>query len=101
MLVLPGCSALNARTLAERLRDEVFAMHRGGLAARRLRLKACFGVASSGGRSPFVVLREAESALQRAHGQRDRDRFVAWRAEAETDPAAFLIPVLQDEALRW
>jgi diguanylate cyclase (GGDEF)-like protein len=62
---LPGCTAVNAVLLAERIRNEVFALpfSAGGVSVR---LTACFGVASSHGRSPIVVLREAEEALRLA-----------------------------------
>jgi two-component system cell cycle response regulator len=63
LLGLPGCSTVNAMMLAERIRAEVFATaYRVG--ADSIRLSACFGIASSMGRSPVVVLREAEQALQ-------------------------------------
>ena len=62
LVALPCCAAASAMTLAERLRAEVFSMpfHVGGEAVR---LSACFGIATSRGRSPVVVLREAEKAL--------------------------------------
>ena len=52
----------NAMVLTERLRIEVFAspFH---VAGESIRLSACFGIAVSHGRSPVVVLREAEKAL--------------------------------------
>jgi two-component system cell cycle response regulator len=71
LLALPGCSAINASMMAERLRVEVFgepflvpdgAGEESG-AGVPVRLTACFGVTSSRGRSPIVVLREAEQAL--------------------------------------
>jgi GGDEF domain-containing protein len=63
LLVLPGCSAVNAVLLAERMRVDVFCTpFRVG--SDVVRLSACFGIASSQGRSPVVVLREAEQALQ-------------------------------------
>jgi two-component system, cell cycle response regulator len=63
LLGLPGCSTVNAVMLAERIRAEVFAVpYRAG--SDSVRLSACFGIASSMGRSPVVVLREAEQALQ-------------------------------------
>ena len=63
LLVLPGCSAVNTVMLAERIRLEVFCLpFRVG--NHVIRLSACFGIASSQGRSPVVVLREAERALQ-------------------------------------
>jgi diguanylate cyclase (GGDEF)-like protein len=60
---LPGCTPVNAVLLAERIRNEVF----GGpfsVAGTAVRLSACFGIAPSNGRSPIVVLREAEEALR-------------------------------------
>lgn len=92
LLLLPGCTITHARTLAERLRDEVFAVpvEAGG---RELCVKVYFGVASSGGRSPFVVLREAQSALQEARAAGPGSvRCLA--ADVEADPTSFLIPVL-------
>jgi diguanylate cyclase (GGDEF)-like protein len=65
LLGLPGCSTVNAAMLAERIRAEIFAIpYRAG--SDSIRLSACFGIASSMGRSPVVVLREAEQALLRA-----------------------------------
>jgi diguanylate cyclase (GGDEF)-like protein len=63
LVALPACSPANAMTLAERMRTEVFAepFH---VAGEAIRLSACFGIASSHGRSPVVVLREAEKALE-------------------------------------
>lgn len=65
LAMLPGCTTYDATLLAERLRTEVFAetYHVHG---RSVRLSACFGIACSGGRSPVVVLREAELALREA-----------------------------------
>lgn len=65
LIVLPGCSVVNAMMLAERLRAEVFSSpyHVGN---ESIRLSACFGIAHSRGRSPVVVLREAEQALSHA-----------------------------------
>jgi two-component system, cell cycle response regulator len=65
LLSLPGCNAENAVLLAERLRLDVFSVpfH---VADRSIRLSACFGISSSRGRSPLVVLREVEEALEQA-----------------------------------
>ena len=65
MVVLPCCSRANAMALAERLRIEVFSSP-FRVAGEAIRLSACFGIASSRGRSPVVVLREAEKALELA-----------------------------------
>jgi len=64
VLGLPGCTLHNAVSLAERIREvfeEPFKVD--GVSAR---LTAGFGIASSDGRSPVVVLREAEQALEAA-----------------------------------
>jgi diguanylate cyclase (GGDEF)-like protein len=76
LLALPGCSPVNTALMAERLRMEVFGepflVHSGAdsrvreSGELRVRLSACFGLASSLGRSPVVVLRDAEQALARA-----------------------------------
>ena len=65
LIALPGCGVENALMLVERLRAEVFGapFHVEGEAVR---LSACFGLALSHGRSPVVVLREAEESLLRA-----------------------------------
>ncbi len=65
LVILPGCSMVNAAILAERIRMEVFSpLFQSD--DHGFRLSACFGIASSEGRSPVVVLGEAETALQRA-----------------------------------
>jgi two-component system, cell cycle response regulator len=70
LLALPGCDATHATTLAERLRMEVFGeplwVRNGQEEIVKARLSACFGIAVSRGRSPVVVLREAEQALAHA-----------------------------------
>jgi diguanylate cyclase (GGDEF)-like protein len=65
LIALPGCTFSNAVMLAERVRRDVFSspFH---IAGDVIRLSACFGLAESQGRSPMVVLREAEQALQSA-----------------------------------
>jgi diguanylate cyclase (GGDEF)-like protein len=62
LMALPGCSSANAAILAERLRVEVFTTP-FSVGGEAIRLSACFGIVSSLGRSPVVVLREAEQAL--------------------------------------
>jgi two-component system cell cycle response regulator len=65
LLILPGCTAESAVLLAERIELEISEaefLAKGG----RTSLSACFGIAVSGGRSPMVVLREAETALRLA-----------------------------------
>ena len=65
LLALPGCDSFHATTLVERLRISVFSAP-FYLAHQQILLSACFGIASSNGRSPIVVLREAEAAMQSA-----------------------------------
>ena len=65
LIALPGCSAVNAVLLAERLRSDIFEVP-FEISGRSIRLSACFAVAESKGRSPVVVLREAEQALHEA-----------------------------------
>ncbi len=65
LVILPGCITADATTLAERLHVAVFA-EPFQAAGEAVRISACFGIASSEGRSPVVVLREAEQALQKA-----------------------------------
>jgi diguanylate cyclase (GGDEF)-like protein len=75
LAALPGCAPANARALAERLRVEVFGElflvrnERGDFAG--VELMAGFAVAQSMGRSPLVVLREAEEMLDEARRSRD------------------------------
>jgi diguanylate cyclase (GGDEF)-like protein len=85
LLILPGCSIVNATLLAERLRNEVFAEpfwvhlhpHRSHSPANtqdkaeiaEVHLSASYAIASSRGRSPVVVLREVEQTLRDAAAQ--------------------------------
>jgi GGDEF domain-containing protein len=98
-VVLPGCSSFNAASMAERVGVEVFGEPLQ-VADNQVRLSGCFGVAGSGGRNPLVVLREAERALEVAEA-RGAGSIERCRNEAEPDPAMFLIPVIEDEALHW
>ncbi len=101
LIALPGCSAISAIMLAERLRHDVF-----GLPFRvsdlSIRLSACFGIASSHGRSPVVVLREAEQALQDAKtaGPESINCFDG-SLQPTPPPVAFLSPSTGDELLAW
>jgi diguanylate cyclase (GGDEF)-like protein len=97
VLILPGCNSVDALSMAERLNTEVFG---SPVAAgeRRIQLAACFGIAASGCRSPLVVLRDADRALNRAWA-RGAGAIEGFTTESEHDPAAFLMPVLQDESL--
>jgi two-component system, cell cycle response regulator len=65
LIVLPGCSSSQALRLASRIRTIL--LHRPFAVGRDLvTLTASIGVAQSRGRSPLVVLREAERALSGA-----------------------------------
>ncbi len=101
LVVLPGCGTADAVMLAERLRMDVFAapFH---VAGECIRLSACFGIASSEGRSPVVVLREAEQALQQAKeaGPESIECFGNC-LHPKAAPVAFLSPSSGDEFLAW
>jgi two-component system, cell cycle response regulator len=101
LLVLPGCSAVNAAMLAERIRVDVFcAPFR--VAGESIRLSATFGIASSRGRSPVVVLREAEQAMQwaRAAGPESIQCFGDC-PQPSARPVTFLSSSSGDELLAW
>ncbi|HEX3892928.1 MAG TPA: GGDEF domain-containing protein [Terracidiphilus sp.] len=90
LIILPGCSAHNATLLAERICAEVFA-DPFPLPRQAVRLTACFGIASSEGRSPVVVLREAEQALQAAQQQGPESiQVFVHGIDATCDPVEFL-----------
>lgn len=101
LVVLPGCAMNNAMMLAERLRIDVFGtpFH---VAGEAIRLSACFGLASSNGRSPVVVLREAEQALQqaRAAGPESIELF-ADASRPVPEPVTFFSQTSGDELLAW
>jgi diguanylate cyclase (GGDEF)-like protein len=101
MMALPGCSSGNALNMAERLRIDVFCspFHVDGDA---IRLSACFGIASSMGRSPVVVLREAEQALLVAKASGPESIQCAGDGpHSYAAPVAFLSPTSGDELLAW
>jgi diguanylate cyclase (GGDEF)-like protein len=95
---LPGCTAVNAVLLAERIRNEVFGLP-FSVGDRTVRLTACFGIAPSNGRSPIVVLREAEEALRiaRACGP-ETIQCAAGLPQAQPAPVAFLSA---DDKFSW
>jgi two-component system, cell cycle response regulator len=101
LLGLPGCDAINAVALAERIRTEVFCtpFHVG---ADSIRLSACYGIASSLGRSPVVVLREAEQALQWARTEGPESIQCYGDCPHSADgPVKFLSSSSGDELLAW
>ena len=101
LMALPGCSSVNAVLMAERLRTDVFSapFRVGGEA---IRLSACFGIASSLGRSPVVVLREAEQALLVAKAMGPESIQCSGDfPEPIAAPVAFLTSTSEDELLAW
>ena len=99
LIGLPGCTTANASTLAERLRAEVFAepYH---VAGESIRLSACFGIACSLGRSPVIVLREAEQAMSIAR-QIGPETIKFGRLTEQPPPVTFLSPTSGEESLVW
>ncbi len=90
VLGLPGCSPVNAVSLAERIRMEIFS-EPFQLRDERIRLTAGFGIAPSNGRSPLVVLREAELALQSAQASGpEAIQYSETQTPSIENPAAFL-----------
>ncbi len=101
LVALPGCNTANAVRFAERLRLETFCSpYRVG--GESIRLSACFGIASSNGRSPIVVLREAEQSLDRAKesGPESIQCFDE-RLRPAPPPVVFISPASGDELLAW
>jgi diguanylate cyclase (GGDEF)-like protein len=101
LVVLPGCSLNNGLMLAERLRIDVFSQP-FRVANESVRLSASFGLSTSLGRSPVVILREAEQALALARqaGPETIQCFADTRLSAPP-PVAFLSPTSGDELLAW
>jgi two-component system cell cycle response regulator len=101
LVALPACSTANALTLTERLRVDVFAspFH---VASESIRLSACFGIAASHGRSPVVVLREAEKALDwaKAAGTETIQCF-GCPSNPSPSPVTFFSSASGDELLAW
>jgi two-component system, cell cycle response regulator len=101
LLALPGCGIAQAVLLAERLRLEVFSVP-FQVAGESIRLSACFGIAASQGRSPVVVLREAEEALIRAKaaGPESIQCFDGC-ARPALAPVTYLSSTSGDELIAW
>jgi diguanylate cyclase (GGDEF)-like protein len=68
LIALPGCTEENAVRLVERAQSDVFTNSFTDMPGAGA-LPVCFGVAESYGRSPLVVLREAEQALRQARAE--------------------------------
>jgi diguanylate cyclase (GGDEF)-like protein len=100
LIGLPGCISENAVLLAERLRTKVFGKP-FLVAGESIRLSACFGIATSQGRSP-MVLREAEQALQIAKSDGPESiRCFSQGGQSIAGPVAFLSSTSGDELLAW
>jgi diguanylate cyclase (GGDEF)-like protein len=65
LLALPGCTLESAKALAGRVREGILAKP-FAVGHEATTLTASFGVATSRGRSPLIVLREAERGLAEA-----------------------------------
>lgn len=101
LLGLAGCSALDAVALAERLRREVFC-EPFRVADESIRLSACFGIASSNGRSPVAVLREAEQALAWAKNSGPESiQCFGEEPEHVVSPVMFVSANSGDKLLAW
>jgi diguanylate cyclase (GGDEF)-like protein len=101
LIALPGCSSVNAVIMAERLRMDVFCTP-FRVNGDAVRLSACFGIASSMGRSPVVVLRETEQALLIAKASGPESIQCAGDfPEPNDSPVAFLSSTSEDELLAW
>jgi diguanylate cyclase (GGDEF)-like protein len=101
LVALPGCIPANAVMLAERVRLEVFSSP-FRVAGDAIRLSACFGIASSQGRSPVVVLRDAEQALQSAKAAGPESIHCFDDSQySSAAPVIFLSPSSGDELLAW
>ncbi|MGA3159775.1 MAG: diguanylate cyclase [Terracidiphilus sp.] len=101
LIALPGCSSVNAVMMAERLRMDVFSAP-FRINGEAVRLSACFGIAASMGRSPVVVLREAEQALLVAKAAGPESIQCAGDfPEPNAAPVAFLSASSDDELLAW
>jgi diguanylate cyclase (GGDEF)-like protein len=82
LVALPGCTPAHAAQMAERLRGIFSAPFE--VEGKAIRLSACFGIADSFGRSPVVVLREAEQALVCA--RTDGPETIRWFDDPQPTP---------------
>jgi diguanylate cyclase (GGDEF)-like protein len=101
LVAMPGCSRASAVMLAERLRLDVFGTP-FRIRGETLRLSACFGISISNGRSPLVVLREAEFALRWA--KEAGPESIQCYSECQQPlhaPVTFFSPATGDELLAW
>jgi diguanylate cyclase (GGDEF)-like protein len=98
---LPGCDATLAVSLAQRLCRSIFSSPYR-VADESIRLSACFGIAASLGRSPLVVLREAEQALLAAK-EAGPESIQCFREAARPAavPVTFFSTASEEELLGW
>jgi diguanylate cyclase (GGDEF)-like protein len=95
---LPGCDAVLAAGLARRLCHSIFSVP-FRVEGKSIRLSACFGIAACLGRSPLVVLREAEQALEAAKDA-GPESIQCFRAPSPA-PVAFFEPASEEDLLAW
>lgn len=101
LVMLPGCSASDAMMLAERLSVDVFD-EPFQVAGEVIRLSACFGITSSEGRSPIVVLKEAEQALRNAKNAGPGSIACFGKVAQDQQPCRPLLwSSSKDESLGW
>jgi diguanylate cyclase (GGDEF)-like protein len=101
LIALPSCAIASAMAFAERLRTEVFTAP-FQVAGESIRLSACYGIAASNGRSPVVVLREAEKALEWASAAGPETIQCFGRApNPEPRPMSLFSSTSSDELLAW
>jgi two-component system, cell cycle response regulator len=101
LVALPDCGIVNTILLAERLRRDVFGslFHAAG---ESIRLSACFGIAPCYGRSPGVVLREAEEALRCAKAAGPESIECAAESVRPAPSRIMTLPSgAGDEAIAW
>ena len=93
LLALPGCSRESALSLAGRISETILA-HPFAVEDQVTTLSASFGLSLSRGRTPIVVLREAERALTEAKlAGKNCARFYSWYEAPGLDPARAPEPV--------
>lgn len=93
LLALPGCDLDNARLLAHRIRGTLLARP-FAVGQEATTLTASFGLAVSRGRSPLVVLREAERALAEAK-LAGKNRVCGYNPESFAPEPDFAVPILE------
>lgn len=97
VLVLPGCNAHNAATMAARMNAEAIACPVSD-ASGKFTLSGCYGVATARGRSPFMLLGAAEGAFRRARAVGPETVEIC---DTDRDSSMPAIPVIESEALHW